>query len=835
MFPATMFILTEPLSWTCDNTQYVQFGQGATVSCTFPPDFRGVYWYDSPANSANLIIRRERQENGEYTTSGVGYTNGSYDVFQNGTLIIANVSSAHDRVFLVTLVDSGRIFKNFEVNVVTIFNAGQLHPIVSACPITSLCLVNSLEADTLSCSYSNVRPAVTLSWEFSPRKKEMEIDGFSTSSEGFTFSSYSMLNITNHLQKPFTAVSCSASGPAIGFKSTESTVVIDISNPTEMDWQEMEEMEKIAAVHTRLEIKCIHDMETVALLWKVGDITSSEILMFLSDGQMRQNQRVKSFIKFSVDGTMTFPDVTIHAEGIYTCVYTDGETYYFKTTKVIVSVPPFPLAVVADGCVWNSSKCVFIVSKMAVNVITCRVTGVYPAVNLTVVATNSDGISVENKQTSIKRREDLFDVTVEAELNINQNSECSQNIVCLASGPSSTFFHATRTITFISESCDRGIPTLTLSLFIVGSVILLLIVAALLTVLVKYRRTNSQKNSQASVLKEFADTLLVSFLSMSIYDSVLLSATHCGAALLVALAAAVGAAGAGLSIAATWDKLKKDERQVQRVKIPLETFIEIQRQLAEVTVFLDLTYNFISFIKDTSFLDADQVHEIERSIQDSKEKQKWNRKLNTLQETLSHIHGGAVALLDYIPKAASSETDMLIQSRQWEEQVKKAKEESWEKLPQAIMNLVKKSKRKMTFLTFIKLLHYPGQGVSHRNPAGDVTNPGNANLQVELAQGGILLGRTAANAANVGEDVLQIGNSVYKIAKGVSVSAILLGSLGIVADVAFLTNALSNINSNKKETFSQAISDVAEVMERMNTILKKKCIIKQFFSSDHWC
>ncbi|XP_071850345.1 uncharacterized protein [Apostichopus japonicus] len=755
---------SEPLSWTCDNTQYVQCGQGATVSCTFPPDFRGVYWYDSPANSANLIIRRERQENGEYTTSGVGYTNGSYDVFQNGTLIIANVSSAHDRVFLVTLVDSGRIFKNFEVNVVTIFNAGQLHPIVSACPNTSLCLVNSLEADTLNCSYSNVRPAVTLSWEFSPREQEMEIDGFSTSRGVFTFSSYSVLNITNHLQKPFTAVSCSASGPALGFKSTESTVVIDISNPTDMVWQEMEVMEKIAAVHSRLDITCVHDIETMALFWKVGDITSSEILMFLSGGQMRQNQRVKSFIKFSVDGTMTFPDVTIHAEGTYTCVYTDGVTYYSKTTKVIVA-----------------------------------------------------------------------------------------------------------------ESCDRGLATLTLSLLIVGSVVLLLIVAALLTVLVKYRRTNSQKNSRAtdleefadtqlnsraSVLEEFADTLLywplyklsttdifdqeiietlrnvssefdenkrkehkrvaVGFASGIIRGAIAISAVlfpPVGAGFLVAAAAAFGAAGAGVNIAATWDKLKQDKFQSKLVEVPLETFIGIQRQLAEVTVFLDLTYDVIRSTNVNSCLDANQVQEIERCIQDLKGKH--NLEIGTLQEALSHIHAGTVALLDFISNAASSETDPLMS--EWEDKRKNAKENPLEKLPQSIQNLVVSDKYKgnMTLLTLIKLLYFPGQGISHRNPTGDAKNPGKANLPMELAQGGLLFGRAAVNAANVGEDFVSVRNSVYRIAKGVSVAGVLLNSLGIIVDFAFLTKAIIGVHADKKGEFSQAISEVADEMQLMNMILRE--------------
>ncbi|XP_071850348.1 uncharacterized protein [Apostichopus japonicus] len=843
---------SEPLSWTCENIQYVQFGHGATVSCTFPVDFLGVYWYDSPADSANLIIRREQQENGEYTTSGVGYTNGSYDVFQNGTLMIANVSSAHDRVFSVTLVDSGTIFKNLEVNVVTVFNTGQLHPSVSACPNTSLCLVNSLEADTINCSYSNVRPAVTLSWEFSPRQQEMEIDGFSTSSGGFTYSSYSVLNITNHLQKPLTAVSCSASGPALGFKSTESTVVIDISNPTEMVWHEMEAMVKIAAVHTRLEIKCVHDMEAMALLWKVGDITSSKMLMYLSDGQMRQNQRVKSFIKFSIDGTMTFPDVTIHDEGTYTCVYTDGETYYSKTTKVIVSVLPIPLAVVADGCVWNSSKCAFIVSETAFHVITCRVTGVYPVVNLTVVSANSAGISVENKKISIERRENLFDVILEAELHFNKHLECSQDIVCLASGPSSTLFHATRIVTFISESCDHGIATLTLSLLFVGSVVLLLIVAALLKFL----------NSPTSILEEFADTLLYWPLSKlsntDVFDQEVIellrtvsrendesrrkenqnvaagSAAGCvggvmaigaaafppvGVPVLLVTGAAVGAVGAGVNIAATMDKSKKDKQQVERVQVPLEIFIEIQTQLAEVIVFLDLTYHFIPSIKVTSCFNANQVQKIKRRIQDLKGKH--NLEIGTLQEALTHIHAGTIALLDFISDAAKSETGTFLSK--WEDKLENARENLGEELPQSIKNLVvsDKCKGKMTFLSLIKRLYFPGEGISHRIPTGDAKNPGNANLPMELTKGGLVVSRTAATVANVGEDLVAAGNSVFRIARGASVAGVLLGSLGIVVDVAFLANALIGLNGDEKGEFSQAISEVADAMQIMNTILRE--------------
>ncbi|PIK62951.1 hypothetical protein BSL78_00078 [Apostichopus japonicus] len=282
------------------------------------------------------------------------------------------------------------------------------------------------------------------------------------------------------------------------------------------------------------------------------------------------------------------------------------------------------------------------------------------------------------------------------------------------------------------------------------------------------------------------------------------SFTPVGAGFLVAAGAAFGAAGAGVNIAVTLDKLRRTN---------------FRRQLAEVTVFLDLTYDVIRSTNVNSCLNVNRVQEIERFIQDLKGEH--NLEIGTLQEALSHIHGGTVALLDFISSAASSETDPLVS--EWEEKRKNAKENPLEKLPQSIQNLVvsDKYKGKMTLLTLIKLLYFPGQGISHRNPTGDAKNPGKANLPMELARGGLLFGRAAVNAANVGEDFVSVGNSVYRIAKGVSVAGVLLGSLGIIVDFAFLTKALIGVHADKKEEFSQAISEVADEMQLMNTILRE--------------
>lgn len=73
----------------------------------------------------------------------------------------------------------------------------------------------------------------------------------------------------------------------------------------------------------------------------------------------------------------------------------------------------------------------------------------------------------------------------------------------------------------------------------------------------------------------------------------------------------------------------------------------------------------------------------------------------------------------------------------------------------------------------------------------------------------------------IGDDFLQVGNSLYRIARGVSVAGVLLSTLGIVVDVAFLGSALLDLNKEGKGKLGQSLSSAADVMEIMNQIIKE--------------
>lgn len=73
----------------------------------------------------------------------------------------------------------------------------------------------------------------------------------------------------------------------------------------------------------------------------------------------------------------------------------------------------------------------------------------------------------------------------------------------------------------------------------------------------------------------------------------------------------------------------------------------------------------------------------------------------------------------------------------------------------------------------------------------------------------------------VGEDFVEIGNSVFRITRGVSVVGILLSTLGIMLDVAFLGSAIFDLQKSDKGQLATALSEVADTMEIMNNIVKE--------------
>ena len=102
-------------AYMCNTTQYVQFGEEGTISCTFPEYFYGVFWYGvkTVTSSDRAVISYQ-----DGKKAGFGYSSGEYDVFPNGSLIIKQASLEHNRYFGVTVLverEQEPVFENVRV------------------------------------------------------------------------------------------------------------------------------------------------------------------------------------------------------------------------------------------------------------------------------------------------------------------------------------------------------------------------------------------------------------------------------------------------------------------------------------------------------------------------------------------------------------------------------------------------------------------------------------------------------------------------------------------------------------------------------------------------
>lgn len=83
----------------CDDLQYLDLGETGVIQCNFGIDFYGVFWYNTTEHRTEdpffYYVRP--------TKSGRGHTSGEFDIFENGSLVINNVSLQHEHFFRVVM------------------------------------------------------------------------------------------------------------------------------------------------------------------------------------------------------------------------------------------------------------------------------------------------------------------------------------------------------------------------------------------------------------------------------------------------------------------------------------------------------------------------------------------------------------------------------------------------------------------------------------------------------------------------------------------------------------------------------------------------------------
>ncbi|KAJ8018799.1 hypothetical protein HOLleu_43014 [Holothuria leucospilota] len=148
----------------CDEVVYVKYGKRAVIPCTCEPGFDIVSWYkdeDFTSNQPPFIYLDASGKNGP------GYDSHQYDLDQNGSLIIYNVSLSDDDCFMVTAVkfNSERRSVQREVHVTVISGPHDpVYPVVNDFIYQQHVYMDVNRKGPLTCSLYHVHPVVNLTW-----------------------------------------------------------------------------------------------------------------------------------------------------------------------------------------------------------------------------------------------------------------------------------------------------------------------------------------------------------------------------------------------------------------------------------------------------------------------------------------------------------------------------------------------------------------------------------------------------------------------------------------------------------------------------------------------
>lgn len=343
--------------------------------------------------------------------------------------------------------------------------------------------------------------------------------------------------------------------------------------------------------------------------------------------------------------------------------------------------------------------------------------------------------------------------------------------------------------------------------------------------------------------------------SLSITGVALLPVTFSTSVGLIFAGAAVSTIGAGITLGFTLDKFFKDKRRKRLATPSIETFYRVRQYLIQIVLFVDITSRIVDSLEGNLKLlkktIAYDVRKIDFSIQTIRVTQHLGA---SLLDTVQHVAGMAENLLQHtedvlniheMENARQEFLDKINSVRKYmdpKEQRSKFKRE----LTTSVLRLLPMSGydnyanivdlTKVFFTTHhhldkengLKPKCEKGNSVPASRKARGVTRAMNVcftcvkcgAIASRLADGPAKEGTATSQVVQVGETIATVGNTAVEVTKGMTVVGILFGALGVAFDAALVGFAIHDIIRGGKETFSQALSDMAEIMENTNKLLQ---------------
>lgn len=314
----------EDLQISCKTPQFSQIGKVGLISCVFAPTTSQIFWYKNLNGNSSLLASFGSPEK-----SGEGYTSEEYDVAENGSLIIRNVSLHHDGSYDVLSLDASDRTNTFTIYLITTGSPKGKHPEIEACGHEPFCLTEYEENKNITCSFDAVTTPPKLQWYrlYYGGKEVVNSLKFSQpveSSKTLTGATVSMANLSRRVLQ---FLSCEATWPSSHSMTLSATVVVDNTNDM-LSYNEAGVMTRFLMENLQYTFQCGNMDSSLISVWKKkGKESDTYHTVAYSYFDRRYRYRFTRSLSYDIitsTDTLKFQPIRREDEGIYYCIRSDG-------------------------------------------------------------------------------------------------------------------------------------------------------------------------------------------------------------------------------------------------------------------------------------------------------------------------------------------------------------------------------------------------------------------------------------------------------------------------------------------------------------------------------
>ncbi|XP_071851951.1 uncharacterized protein [Apostichopus japonicus] len=485
----------------CDQKElYLGLGSRGLVSCDFG-EFGVVGWLvgeDVYDRSPTILVENSRNQ-------GPGYESGEYDMFQNGSLIINNVTLKHEQMFTARIV-RGSDVEHYTIEVKLYVLPVPIYPVVNGLTNQQRIVIDDYSGGQVNCAMDRVRPNIELELVFLDNvPQDVSLSSIHSSvnnTDGtYNVSLVSNLTVGSSLIGILT-LQCRVTGQMANLFPAVTLIDLVLNNG---HWQSYptingltNQQHVVLDINREDELTCSWNgvPKYGYLKWDIINPSSDGII--ITDHRTHTRDNGDGTYDLSLHSTLSVPNpsvlrVTLHCKEV--AAPTDQWYPEITTAELLLPANSFP---VINGLTSQQHVVLYI---QRTDVLTCSMHRVSQEVSLQwliITPASSEDISLDDQLSRSNNEDGTVNIALNSTVKVTSLSINRVTLQCKVSGlpADSPQVFSTQVELLLPPNCKEDLQTITILLDLVIGILIVILIVIVIVILLNIHSKGKAKQVQ---------------------------------------------------------------------------------------------------------------------------------------------------------------------------------------------------------------------------------------------------------------------------------------------------------------------------------------------------